>query len=87
MSSQLRPEDEPFSHESVLHHSRSGSSMGLLDHSAGPSTTDLDTGHDGFYDNQGYSKSTLYDPEKPDAQYRDEQDEYSRGPKYENLGT
>ncbi|KAF7799273.1 hypothetical protein EIP86_010505 [Pleurotus ostreatoroseus] len=59
--------------------------MGLLDHSGGPSTTDLDTGHDGFYDNQGYSKSTLYDLEKPDAQYRDEQDEYSRGPKYENL--
>lgn len=77
-----RPEDEPFNHEAIIRHSRADSTVNLLNHSAGPSTSDLGNNGDSFYDNQGISKTQLYDPEKSDTEYA----EYSRDRKYGELG-
>ncbi|KAJ3552255.1 hypothetical protein NM688_g4246 [Phlebia brevispora] len=81
--SSTHPEDEPFDHEAVIRHDRADSTTNLLNYSAGPSSSGLESGKDGFYENEGPSKPSLYDPEKLDAQ--DEQIDLSRDRKYEDL--
>lgn len=83
------PEDEPFDHAAISrNHSRGDSSANLLDHSAGPSVSDFSNNGDGFYDNAGPSKATLYDPEKPEGEFKPFEDsEYAaRDRNYQDMG-
>ncbi|GJE85705.1 rhomboid family intramembrane serine protease [Phanerochaete sordida] len=67
MSSQHEPQDEPFSHESLMTgHRRGDSSANLLQSESVPLGEDHDHSYgDGFYDHAGPSNATLYDdPER-----------------------
>lgn len=83
MSTSHNPEDEPFSHEAISHHGREDSTVNLLNnHSTRQSVSDLNNTEDSFYDNQGPSKASLYDPEKPEVELAD----FSRDRNFQTLG-
>lgn len=83
MSTLHNPEDEPFSHEAISHHGREDSTVNLLNnHSTPQSVSDLNNTEDSFYDNQGPSKASLYDPEKPEVELAD----FSRDRNFQTLG-
>lgn len=75
-------QDEPFNHESVMRgHQRSESSANLLQGENTPTREESSHG-DGFYDNTGPSKTTLYDDPERALPY----DKEGQTRNYQNLG-
>ena len=77
---------EPFDHEAVMHHARSGSSANLLqsDSSTRDSDTENLSANDAFYDPNAKGAQNLYD--KPEVDYSYDPVSRRQTQNYHDLG-